>query len=166
MADLQTARLTLRPFTLAQVSAALSGREALAALLGIRVPEEWPQPDFADILPLVAQMLQAAPALEEWTRLIAHTADRTLIGTIGTHGPPEDGAVEIGYDVVPAYRQQGYASEAAQAFVGWLASRPGVMRITAECEATNPASIRVLEKLGMRRLDQDGTTLYWAMDTH
>src|SRR5690242_20532405 len=109
MADLQTARLTLRPFTSTQVHAALAGRDALAAQLGIRVPEEWPQPDFAGILPLIAELLQTAPALEEWTRLIVHSADNALIGTIGTHGPPEDGAVEIGYDVVPAYRQQGYA---------------------------------------------------------
>ncbi len=166
MADLQTARLTLRPFTRAQVHAALAGRDTLAAHLGIYVPEEWPQPDFAGILSLVAEMLQAAPALEEWTRLIVHEADRTLIGTIGTHGPPDDGAVEIGYDIVPAYRQQGYASEAAQAFVAWLASRPGVTRIAAECEAGNPASIRILEKLGMRRLDSGGTLLHWEMDTH
>lgn len=165
MSALQTPRLSLRPFTLELVTAAVAGRDALAAQLDVRVPADWPQPDFAEVLPVIQAMLMQAPGMSPWTRLIVHAADGTLIGTIGTHGPPEQGAVEIGYDIVPAYRRQGYALEATQAFTAWLAELPAVTRIVAECRDDNAASIRVLEKLGMRRLPPDGAILRWEMPT-
>lgn len=162
MSTIYTARLTLQPFTREQVNAALEGHAALANLLGIAVPADWPQPDFAGVLPLIAALLAQDPATSIWTRLIVHTANRTLVGTIGTHGPPDAGGrVEIGYDILPAYHRQGYAVEAAQAFIAWLSSRADITCITAECHDHNTASIRVLEKVGMRRMATDGAMLRW-----
>jgi ribosomal-protein-alanine N-acetyltransferase len=40
-----------------------------------------------------------------------------LIGRLGFKGKPEHGAVEIGYGIVPAHRQQGYATEAGQVLI-------------------------------------------------
>ena len=50
-------------------------------------------------------------------------------------------------------QQQGYASEAVRALIHWALAQPGVSRIVAACSADNAPSVRILEKLGMRRLD-------------
>lgn len=150
--------------TLDRANAALRGRTELARLLDLDVPAAWPQPDFAQALPFIARELATDPTQARWTRLIVHRADRTVIGGIGSKGSPDaSGAVEIGYDIIPSYRRQGYAVEAGAAFVGWLLAQPGVRRITAECLAGNTASIRVLEKLGLCLLERDGEMLRWEL---
>ena len=69
--------------------------------------------------------------------------------TFGTHGPPDhDGCVEIGYALAPATRGQGIGTAAVAAFVGRLASVPGIRRLTAVTGADNTASRRLLERLG------------------
>ena len=45
----------------------------------------------------------------------------------------------------------GYATEASKAVVDAIFLNPQVMRISAEAVTTNPASSRVLEKLGMKK---------------
>lgn len=70
------------------------------------------------------------------------------IGDLGFKGITSDGAVEIGYGLLPEYWGQGYATEAVSAAVAWAESRPEVTRIEAETEPDNAASQRVLEKCG------------------
>lgn len=160
---LHTARLTLVPFTLALVEAALTDRDLLAQRLGAHVPNDWPGPDFADLLPMLAQQLAQTPDDARWIRLIVHTADRMLIGDVGCHGPPDqNGIVEIGYSIVPTYRNHGCATEAAQGLISWLWMQ-NVSRITAGCKRDNVGSIRVLEKLGMRHVGQEGNELRWEL---
>jgi [ribosomal protein S5]-alanine N-acetyltransferase len=58
---------------------------------------------------------------------------------------------EIGWVFHPAHQRRGYATEAARALLrhGFEAMR--LHRIIATCQPENPASWRVMEKLGMRR---------------
>ena len=96
---------------------------------GCRDPTEWPGADFAEILPLISKGLAEDPTGSEWTRLIIHQANRTLIGDIGFLSPPgPEQVVEIGYSIIPTHRQQGYAFEAAQAMISWAFSWPSVRR--------------------------------------
>jgi RimJ/RimL family protein N-acetyltransferase len=60
----------------------------------------------------------------------------------------------------PAHRGHGYATEAVAAMVAHAFTGPGVRRITAGCFADNLASVRVLEKVGMRR-EQHGVGDSW-----
>ncbi len=166
MLHLQTGRLTLVPFTLERVRAAVYDRAALARLLNAHVPDEWPNPDLGEILPMILEARLKDPAEAAWSALILHTADRALIGDIGFKGGPDaEGTVEIGYGIIPSYRGQGYASEAAQAMIAWAFAQPGVRRVTAECLADNAGSIRVLEKVGMRRTgtkdSEEGQLITW-----
>ncbi len=46
---------------------------------------------------------------------------------------------------------QGYATEAARALLGYGFEELDLHRIIATCQPENPASYRVMEKLGMRR---------------
>jgi [ribosomal protein S5]-alanine N-acetyltransferase len=164
---LRTERLTIVPFTLALNHAALADRDLFATLLGAAVPAEWPGPDFAEILPGRVEKLVTAPNDAEWSGLIIHTIDRVLIGDMGFHtaGPDEDGEVELGYAINPAYRRQGYAFEATKALMRWGLAQPGVRRIVAHCLADNLGSVGVLTKLGMRQVDRlllnEGELLQW-----
>lgn len=58
---------------------------------------------------------------------------------------------EIGWIVHPDYQRQGYASEAAAALLRHGFTTMNLHRIIATCQPENPASYRVMEKIGMRR---------------
>jgi len=58
--------------------------------------------------------------------------------------------VDLGYAFLPAYWGQGLALEAASATLRHAAQRFGLTRVIAVVSPGNSASIRVLEKLGMR----------------
>ena len=144
--------------------AALEDRTRLGQMLGAHVPQTWPGADFARMLPRIARGSERASPGAEPTRLIVHTTDRTLIGETGFHGPPdESGTVEVGYSIIPAYRGQGFASEATCVLIDRALSRPGIRRVIAECLDDNVASLKVLEKLGMKRVDSAGGTLRFEL---
>jgi RimJ/RimL family protein N-acetyltransferase len=58
---------------------------------------------------------------------------------------------EIGWLVDPAYAGQGLATEAARALLALCFDGLGLRRVTAAAFADNAASVRVMEKLGMRQ---------------
>jgi [ribosomal protein S5]-alanine N-acetyltransferase len=158
---IRTERLVLVALTAGLARAALENRAGLGRMLGARVPETWPGADFARMLPRIAQ---GSEETSEPTRLIVHAADETLIGETGFHGPPDgSGTVEVGYSIVPAYRGRGFASEATRALIRHALARPDIRRVTAECFEDNVASLRVLEKLGMRRVGSAGGTLRFEL---
>lgn len=165
MLQIETARLRLVPCTVAAAHAAMTDRAALEALLGARVPEDWPAEDLRDFLPVYARIVDEQAAHQGWgIWLMLEPAARTLVGDIGFKGPPNDlQTVEIGYSVLPAFQGRGYATEASRALIGWGFAQPGVRRIVANCLADNAASIRVLEKAGMRRTGRDRDGLTWEL---
>lgn len=152
---LQTGRLDLIPCSLAVAQAAISDKSQLETLLSIRVPDSWPTPDILGFFPVYAQMLAEAPSQLGWgVWLIIHAKERSLLGDLGFRGKPEgEDTVEMGYEVLPEYRNQGYAFEAVQALVEWANKQQGLQRIIAHCPEDNPASMRILAKLGMQRLE-------------
>ena len=58
--------------------------------------------------------------------------------------------VDVGYAFLPQHWGQGYAFEAANATIGHGARQFGLQRIIGVVSDHNVASIRVLEKVGMR----------------
>jgi ribosomal-protein-alanine N-acetyltransferase len=147
------------------IRAARNDRTALSGMLEAGVPDEWPNPDLAEVLPLFEAQRIENPATAEWSYLLVHRADRLLIGDMGFKGlPDERGTVEIGYGIIPSYRLHGYATEAARVLISWAARQPNVRRIAAECEAGNLASARVLEKVGMQQSGRAGNLLQWELE--
>ncbi|MEO8716151.1 MAG: GNAT family protein [Acetobacteraceae bacterium] len=75
-----------------------------------------------------------------------------LIGFCGlVEISPEDRRAEIGYALARAEWGRGYAPEAARAVLGCAFDTLGFNRVEAYCVPENVTSIRVLEKIGMRR---------------
>jgi RimJ/RimL family protein N-acetyltransferase len=99
------------------------------------------------------------PAGRGWcVRAILRREDDAVIGHCGFHGPPEViGRAEIGYTVFVEFRENGYATEAAQGLVDW-AREQGSKVVFAAVSPNNPSSIRVIEKVGFRQtgVQKDG----------
>jgi RimJ/RimL family protein N-acetyltransferase len=57
--------------------------------------------------------------------------------------------VELGYRLRPDMWGRGYATEGAAALLAAAVGRPDVPRVYAHALLSNPASIRVMEKIGM-----------------
>ena len=165
MLQIETRQLQLVACTVAAAQAATTDRAALEALLGVRVPDDWPAEDLRDFLPIYDRIVDAQAARQGWgIWLMLAPAEHALVGDIGFKGPPDDlRTAEIGYSVLPAFQGRGYATEAAQALVAWGLAQPSVRRIVANCQADNAASIRVLEKAGMRQTGRDRDELTWEV---
>ncbi|WP_316043403.1 GNAT family N-acetyltransferase [Actinomadura sp. CNU-125] len=109
----------------------------------------------------MAGLLAADPAADPGQRQIVERETGLVIGSIGLFRPPVDGAVEFGYGVVPSRRGRGHATEAARAVVASALAEPDVRTVRAGVEPSNTASVRVLEKAGLRRVGgSDGTDRY------
>lgn len=76
-----------------------------------------------------------------------------LIGALCLYlGDPETRRdAEIGFVLHPDFSGRGYVSEAAEALMRAGFDQLGLHRIWATCDTRNAASVRVLEKIGMRR---------------
>lgn len=78
-------------------------------------------------------------------------AENRLIGHIAYHPWFMPQTYEIGWVFSPRYYNQGYATEAAAAFLKYGFEEQKLHRIIATCQPQNPPSYRVMEKIGMRR---------------
>jgi len=151
----------LVPFPTPLRRLALTDRGALAATIGLLLPDEWPNPNFAAVIPRIAEQ----SATDDWVFLISD--GERIIGEIGAKTEPDaEGALEIGYGVVPSARRQGRAVAATSAFV-MLAAARGVRAVRADCLTTNAGSIRILERCGFQRVgtssDEDGPLICWEL---
>ena len=57
---------------------------------------------------------------------------------------------DLGYVLAKPFWRRGYMTEAVREVVNWAFSQPSIYRIWAVCDVDNPASLRVLEKVGMK----------------
>jgi RimJ/RimL family protein N-acetyltransferase len=79
---------------------------------------------------------------------------------------------DIGFAFLPPYWSKGYAVEAAAAVLAYGRTTLGLPRIVAIANPGNVASMRVLEKIGLRfdkmvRLSSDGASLQlWGSDEY
>lgn len=142
----RTDRLLLRPAWAedAPALAAAIGEEAVVRNLA---SAPWPY-DLAHAEAFVAREAKG-PAD---TSLLVHrrTAGApVLIGAIGLARMP-GGEVDLGYWIARAYWGRGYATEAGAAMLDIARSGLRLGRVTAGHFLDNPASGRVLEKLGFR----------------
>ncbi len=112
----------------------------------------------------------AQPWLGRAIVLTEANGTRQAIGSAGFHAPPgQDGRVEIGYRVEPAYRRQGVATEVVHALFDWAASQHGVTRFRASVSPNNVASLAIIRGLGFRQVgvqidDIDGEELVFDLD--
>jgi ribosomal-protein-alanine N-acetyltransferase len=89
-------------------------------------------------------------AMERGDHAFAITLDDALVGAIGLNAKLDHDRAEIGYWIGLPYWGRGYATEAARAIVKHGFEKLGLHRMYAMHFTRNPASGRVLQKIGMR----------------
>ncbi|HLJ73384.1 MAG TPA: GNAT family N-acetyltransferase [Thermoanaerobaculia bacterium] len=139
---LQTEHLLLRPFTLddaAEVQRLAGAREV--ALNTLHIPH--PYPDGAAEAWIAKQ--GEGPEV-----VFAIDANGQLAGAIGLVVDRTHGRAELGYWIGVPFWGRGYASEAGRAMLHFGFEEHALNRIFAQVFKRNPASARVLQKIGMR----------------
>ncbi len=76
--------------------------------------------------------------------------DDTMIGRTGMRRDDDPRCATLWFAIDPAHHGKGYAVEAARALLGYAFETVGLHRVRGDCDPRNPASARVMEKLGMR----------------
>jgi len=146
----RTERLEVVALTAETARAATEDRGELARILEAQVDPDWPLPDFAEYLPVMARTLDRDPDLMAYGGVMVLRSTRIVVGEVGLHGAPVDGIAEVGYSVVPSWRGRGLASEALRGLVEWSRDILGIQRLAARCYPDNLASRGVLRKAGFR----------------
>jgi RimJ/RimL family protein N-acetyltransferase len=155
--------------TLALLSAALEGRNALEGLLGASIAEGWE--GFPEALPIVRASYEKNPDGHPWGSFFFIEPEvSTLVGFGGFKGPPSpDGVVEIGYAIAPAFRGQGLATDAVTQMVQRAFSDLAVRAVDAHTLGHDNPSTRVLQKAGFRKIAEiedsdEGSIWQWRLE--
>ena len=86
----------------------------------------------------------------DWT--IERITDGEQVGMINFHDVyPLHSRADLGFWIVKRFRNNGYATEAAKGLIEYGCNTLGFERIQSHCAVENEASVRVLEKIGMKR---------------
>jgi aminoglycoside 6'-N-acetyltransferase len=101
---------------------------------------------------LVKEFTADDPSVPGWFQyaIAMRAADTELIGDIGVHLHENMMQAEIGFTIAAQYQGHGYATEAVQAMLHHLLTVRRLRRISAECDARNTASARLLQRVGFR----------------
>lgn len=114
----------------------------------------WQAQDDGAALAFLREMA-AAPlgCIGRWVQLgIAERSGDRLIGDIGVQLHGDTGALaEIGFTLASPWQGRGLATEAVGALVELLLRHTAVQRIVAVADERNAASLRLLQRLGLRR---------------
>jgi [ribosomal protein S5]-alanine N-acetyltransferase len=118
--------------------------------LGFRDPHGF-LVDSAYVVHLRVEQLAHDPSQEPWLlRAMVLRETGEAVGYTNFHAPPDErGMVEIGYQVVPARRRRGYASEAAEAMWQWAAEH-GARVLRASVAPDNTASLAMIRRAGFQ----------------
>ncbi|MEM1136624.1 MAG: GNAT family N-acetyltransferase [Bacteroidota bacterium] len=153
---IKTNRLALIPFSeMAFQSIFNNDLAELAKILNIEQPAHWTNDkDTETHLPEVYQAFIDSGGDMLWGKFFYVSApQRQLIGTGGFKGvPDEKGFVEIAYEILPEFKNIGFATEAADALIDHAFSH-NASGVRAHTTPTEDASIYVLRKLGMQYVE-------------
>lgn len=164
---IETSNLVLIGCNKEILESALVDNQKLADLLRITVPANWTEFGSGPIK-YTLEKISSANELGWWTWFPVHRKDNTLIGTGGYKGSPVNGMVEIGYEIIPAYRNKGLATEFANALITHAFTFSYIHTVTAHTLAEVNPSTKVLSKCGFIKIDEindpdDGLIWKWEL---
>jgi aminoglycoside 6'-N-acetyltransferase len=128
--------------------------EAFAAYRSVPEVARWQSWDapfsLEDARTKVAGFASGDPLQPGWFQY-AIALDGLLIGDIGLNTFDNLMQADLGYTLAPAYQGKGYATEAVSALLEQLFTERDLHRVSAECDARNTSSARLLERLGFQQ---------------
>ena len=144
---LRTERLLLRPFRLADapVVRELAGAREVAENT-LTIPHPYPEGEAERWIGSHASAFRAG----DLVIFAITTPGEGLVGAVGLMLDDGSGIAELGYWIGVPYWGRGFATEAAAAVVEYGFRQLALTRICARAFTRNPASSRVLKKIGMK----------------
>jgi len=146
---LRTERLRLRPVD------ASDADDLFALMSDAEVLRYWDSAPWADPARATAFVERSHRMAEDddGVRVVVERAhDGAFVGWVTfTSWDPDFRTAELGYVLARAAWGQGHATEAARALLAWAYDALPLNRVQSEADTRNPASARVLEKLGFER---------------
>ena len=145
---LETARLRLRHFRTEDtpVFAAYRSDPAVARYQG------WTAPVSAESAAALVQEFAAGdPEQPGWFQYAVELKDGgCLVGDVGVNLHENRMQADLGITLAPERQGCGYATEAVHAVLQELFEQRGLHRMSAECDARNQDSARLLERVGFQ----------------
>jgi RimJ/RimL family protein N-acetyltransferase len=158
--SVETPRLILRTLPPAALAALTIGDRAQASRLAECDLAGFPD-DQLSIADVRLKDLQADPDYLPWSlRVMALKPSLRFAGHFNFHSKPNadylkelaPGAVEMGYFVLPEFRRQGFAEEAALGMMDWATRIHNVARFVVSISPDNAPSVAMARKLGFARI--------------
>ena len=145
---LQTARLILRPFSLGDAGEVqrLAGDVAVADTT-LHIPHPYEDGAAEEWIGTHGDEFAKGASL---ALAITCRSDGALVGAIGLMDIAAGHQAEMGYWVGKPYWSRGFCTEAARAVLRYAFTELGLIRVYAHHFTRNPASGRVMQKLGMK----------------
>jgi aminoglycoside 6'-N-acetyltransferase len=140
-------RVVLRPFTTADAAAFAAYRSDPE----VARYQDW-EPPFspAQADEFVRRASRLDPTAPGWSQFAVEVGG-VLIGDIGVKLHDNRMQADIGYTLAQEHRGRGYATEALERMLAYLFDERALHRVSAECDARNEPSARLLRRLGFRQ---------------
>lgn len=148
---IETERLILREYVAADWKAV----HEYASQEKILVYENWGPNTEADTSKFIEEALklkEAIPRVSFELAIILKEENRLIGGCGFRFDLKEDHKGNLGYIINPLYWRTGYAKEATNALIQFVASELGIKTIDATCDVLNVASQAVLKHCGFFRI--------------
>lgn len=96
--------------------------------------------------------------------IIVRKIDKRVIGDVQLNYFEDINSIDIGYEIMQAYRKKGYAYEAVNEVIGYINNNYDFINIKARCFIDNTPSINLLKKLNMREVSRDFSLIYFEQN--
>lgn len=149
-AVIETKRLRLRPLLPGDAAAIFRYRSDPEVCRY----QSWEPEGVAEVDEFISRMTALEPDTPgTWYQLaICERNTGQLVGDCGLRFPlGVDYEAEFGVSLAPEFHGRGYATEAAEAVLGYVFGTLGKHRAYGSVDPRNRASIRLMERLGLRR---------------
>ena len=155
--ELKTKRLLLRPVCVGDTDATFTyAGDAELTRWMTWFPRESPEETRAFLLQAEAEWRKDVPAYYEFAVLLGNTQ----IGGVSLWLNDDRTEGELGWLLRREYHGCGYAIESARALCDFGFKMLHLQKLTASCDARNTRSVRIMEKLGMRLINDSGIRQY------
>lgn len=166
---IETENLRLISCDLEILEAAIQGNEMLSKKIQSIVPENWTEFGLEAFQYSLERLKESEEERNWWGYFPIHKLDNRLIGSGGYKGKPtHDGVVELGYEIIPDYRNRGLATEMTNGLIENAFKDYRVKSIIAHTLGQKNPSVSVLMKCGFKKVGEiddpeDGLIWRWEL---
>ncbi len=170
MKPVETTHLKLIPCNPDILKSAIQGDEELARFLQVSVQDSWTAFGTGALQYSLDKLTESEEEKGWWSYFPIYKAENKLIGSGGYKGKPTtEGVVEIGYEIAPAFRNRGLATEMAKGLIENALKDKRVQKIIAHTLGEENPSTKVLKKCGFEKVQEindpeDGLIWKWELN--